>query len=82
MLKAHIENNEVISSGKVCEDDIYIGFCCKKFEWKVIMADTLLVWGECRNQNCPVNANPTGWYQGVSAIDPEKLELWLAEENE
>ncbi len=79
MIKAYIEDNELISNGKVYEGDIYFGFCCKSFEWEVAMVSPILIWGVCRNSSCPVNDSPTGWYQGVSAVDQEELELYLAE---
>ncbi len=79
MIKAYIEGNKLLSSGEVYEGDIYFGFCCKKFDWKVAMTG-ILIWGIYQNFNCPVNNNPTGWYQGVSAINQEELELYLAEE--
>ncbi len=82
MIKARTENNEVISSGKVLENDIYSGFCCEGFDWEVVLPPPLEIFGVCQNQDCPGNASPTGWYQGVSVIGQEELELWLAERNE
>lgn len=84
MLEAYIEGNELVSSGEVKVDDNYFGFCCNGFKWEVALISPLLIWGVCWNLECPVDETrggqvKNGMYHGVSAIDQEELELWLAE---
>ncbi len=60
MLTAHIENNEIVITGKVKENDNYPGYCCKGYDWTVSVIfyytpekpEDSSIWGQCHNRDC------------------------------
>ena len=82
MITATIKNNELIYDGEPIVDEVYPGFCCKEFDWTVVLIYPELdsMYGNCANPACVQGVDgEADQYQGTSHWGIEIFALELAE---
>jgi hypothetical protein len=84
MITVRIENNELIYEGEPIVDEVYLGWCCKGFDYVIAYVSTEKGFGCCQNPACPKfkGDDENTPYRGISDWSFEDFALELAEQAE